>query len=117
MPDGIKPVPIRGGPAPVNEFRDPPRRTPWPPAARGCLQGAGAGGTGGSAGRAPQPRGRRLGLPRVPPLAPPDRAAGDLTDDERASLADLDERGRTGSGYSAVQGTRPQTIGYALTDS
>jgi hypothetical protein len=53
----------------------------------------------------------------VPPLAPPDRAAGDLTDDELAALADLDQRSRTGSGYSAVQGTRPQTIGYSLTDS
>ena len=60
---------------------------------------------------------RLLGIHLVPPLAPPDRAAGDLTDDERAALADLDQRGRTGSGYSAIQATRPQTIGYALTDS
>jgi hypothetical protein len=61
--------------------------------------------------------GRLLGIHLVPPLAPPDRAAGDLTDEERAALADLDERSRTGSGYSAIQGTRPQTIGYALNDS
>jgi epoxide hydrolase len=61
--------------------------------------------------------GRLLGIHLVPPLAPPDRAASDLTGDERAALADLDERTRTGSGYSAVQGTRPQTIGYSLTDS
>jgi epoxide hydrolase len=60
---------------------------------------------------------RLLGIHLVPPLAPPDRAAADLTDDERAALADLDQRGRTGSGYSAIQATRPQTIGYALTDS
>lgn len=60
---------------------------------------------------------RLLGLHLVPPLAPPDRTAGDLTGEERAALADLDERGRTGSGYSAVHATRPQTIGYSLTDS
>jgi pimeloyl-ACP methyl ester carboxylesterase len=60
---------------------------------------------------------RLLGIHLVPPLAPPGAAAGDLTQDERAALADLDERSRTGSGYSAVQGTRPQTIGYSLTDS
>jgi len=61
--------------------------------------------------------GRLLGIHLVPPLAPPDRAADDLTDDERAALADLDERSRTDSGYSAIQGTRPQTVGYALADS
>ena len=66
---------------------------------------------------APQHPGRLLGIHLVPPLAPPDRAAGDLTEDERAALADLNQRARTGSGYSAIQGTRPQTIGYALTDS
>ena len=60
---------------------------------------------------------RLLGLHLVPPLVPPDRDAGDLTHAERAALRDLDERSRTGSGYSAVQGTRPQTLGYALTDS
>jgi hypothetical protein len=31
--------------------------------------------------------------------------------------AELDERTRTGSGYSVVHGTRPQTIGYSNTDS
>ncbi len=64
-----------------------------------------------------QQPGRLLGIHLVPPLAPPGRDAGDLTGRERAALAGLDERSRTGSGYSAVQGTRPQTIGYALTDS
>ncbi len=59
---------------------------------------------------------RLLGIHLVPPLAPPD-PAGDLTDEERAALADLDQRSRTGSGYSAIQATRPQTVGYALTDS
>ena len=50
-------------------------------------------------------------------LAPPDRNAADLTERERAALADLDERTRTGSGYSAEHSTRPQTIGYSMTDS
>jgi epoxide hydrolase len=74
-------------------------------------------GTSVSTSLALQYPGRLLGIHLVPPLAPPDPAASDLTDDERAALADLDERSRTGSGYSAIQGTRPQTIGYALTDS
>jgi pimeloyl-ACP methyl ester carboxylesterase len=74
-------------------------------------------GTSVTTSMALQHPGRLLGIHLVPPLAPPDRDAGDLTDEERAALADLDERSRTGSGYSAVQGTRPQTIGYALTDS
>jgi epoxide hydrolase len=74
-------------------------------------------GTSVSTSLALQHPGRLLGIHLVPPLVPPDRSAGDLTDSERAALADLDERSRTGSGYSAVQGTRPQTIGYSLTDS
>jgi pimeloyl-ACP methyl ester carboxylesterase len=60
---------------------------------------------------------RLLGIHLVPPLAAPDRNTGDLTDIERAALAALDERTRTGSGYSAEHGTRPQTIGYSLLDS
>jgi pimeloyl-ACP methyl ester carboxylesterase len=60
---------------------------------------------------------RLIGLHLVPPLVAPDRTAADLTEAERAALADLDERGRTGSGYSAMHGTRPQTIGYSLLDS
>ena len=74
-------------------------------------------GTSVSTSLALQHPGRLLGLHLIPPLAPPDRTAGDLTDAERAALADLDERTRTGSGYSAEQGTRPQTIGYSLLDS
>ena len=61
--------------------------------------------------------GRLLGIHLVPPLAPQGRDLGDLTTSERAALADLHERERTGSGYSAEHGTRPQTIGYSLTDS
>jgi epoxide hydrolase len=60
---------------------------------------------------------RLLGIHLVPPLVPPDRDAADLTDAESAALAELDERTRSGSGYSAEQGTRPQTVGYSLLDS
>lgn len=60
---------------------------------------------------------RLLGIHLVPPLVPPDLDADDLTDQERVALAELDERTRTGSGYSAVHGTKPQTIGYSLLDS
>jgi pimeloyl-ACP methyl ester carboxylesterase len=60
---------------------------------------------------------RLIGLHLVPPLVAPDRNAPDLTDAERESLADLDERIHTGSGYSAMHATRPQTVGYALSDS
>jgi epoxide hydrolase len=61
---------------------------------------------------------RLLGLHLVPPLvsAPP-LPADQLSEPERGALADLRERTRTGSGYSAVQATRPQTIGYSLVDS
>jgi epoxide hydrolase len=61
-------------------------------------------GTSVSTSLALQHPGRLLGIHLVPPLAPPDRAAGDLTDDERAALADLGQRSRTGSGYSAGAG-------------
>jgi pimeloyl-ACP methyl ester carboxylesterase len=58
------------------------------------------------------------GIQLVPPLAPPDPATGDdLTAAERAALRDLEQAGASGSGYAAVQSTRPQTIGYALVDS
>ena len=53
----------------------------------------------------------------VPPLVAPDRDTEDLTGAERSALRDLDERTRHGSGYSAMHGTRPQTLGYGLTDS
>ena len=60
---------------------------------------------------------RLLGIHLVPPLVAPDRTAAGLTGAERTALADLDARGRTGSGYSAMHGTRPQTLGYSLLDS
>ena len=60
---------------------------------------------------------RVTGLHLVPPLVAPNLDAGNLTTTEQTALRDLDARSRHGSGYSAVHGTRPQTIGYALLDS
>jgi epoxide hydrolase len=54
----------------------------------------------------------------MPPLAPPDPATlGDLTDHEQDALDAMRRNGAQESGYSAMQRTRPQTIGYALADS
>jgi pimeloyl-ACP methyl ester carboxylesterase len=65
-----------------------------------------------------QAPGKVVGLHLVPPLAPPDPATfDDLTGRERAALESLRRSAETGSGYSAEHATRPQTIGYALTDS
>ncbi|PKV97344.1 pimeloyl-ACP methyl ester carboxylesterase [Amycolatopsis echigonensis] len=47
-------------------------------------------------------------------------AAGAFDDPTPAELANLEaekEMQRTGRGYSAIQATRPQTLGYGLTDS
>ena len=41
----------------------------------------------------------------------------DLTDRETAALARVGEHAQWGMGYSAEQSTRPQTLGYGLTDS
>ena len=40
-----------------------------------------------------------------------------LSEDEKAALAKLQRFSAEGRGYSAIQGTRPQTLGYGLTDS
>jgi epoxide hydrolase len=50
-------------------------------------------------------------------LAPwvPDNA--ELTDEERARVEKLRQFRTTGSGYGAIQSTRPQTLAYGLTDS
>lgn len=50
-------------------------------------------------------------------FAPVRMTLDDPTPEERRALADLEEFRRSGSGYSAQQGTRPQTLGYGLTDS
>jgi epoxide hydrolase len=59
-----------------------------------------------------------LGIHLMPPLAPPDPDTfDDLTDSERAALADLERAAEWESGYSKEHSTRPQTIGYSLADS
>jgi pimeloyl-ACP methyl ester carboxylesterase len=57
------------------------------------------------------------GIHLMPPIVAPDPATfDDLTPAERAALDALDAA-RAGDGYSAVQSTRPQTVGYGLVDS
>jgi hypothetical protein len=46
---------------------------------------------------------------------PPD--AGELTEVEQERVAAAERFRATGSGYGAIQSTRPQTIAYGLTDS
>ena len=48
---------------------------------------------------------------------PADVDMSTLSDAERDSLASLDYYQREENGYARIQGTRPQTIGYALDDS
>lgn len=58
------------------------------------------------------------GIHVMPPIAAPDPATfDDLTETEERSLADLRHAAEWESGYSGEQSTKPQTIGYALTDS
>ena len=67
---------------------------------------------------AQQDPGHLAGTHLTPPLAPPDQPTlGDLTETERAALADLEHAAEWDSGYSKQHATRPQTVGYALTDS
>jgi microsomal epoxide hydrolase len=47
----------------------------------------------------------------------PDRPDIELTAEEQQAMTALAEWGRTGTGYQQIQGTRPQTLGYALEDS
>jgi pimeloyl-ACP methyl ester carboxylesterase len=59
-----------------------------------------------------------VGIHLVPPLAPPDPATfEDLTEAERSALAALEYAAEWDSGYSKEHSTRPQTVGYGLTDS
>lgn len=52
------------------------------------------------------------------PLAlPTEESAKNPTEQERAVLAAMAEHTRWGTGYSKQQATRPQTLGYGLTDS
>jgi epoxide hydrolase len=59
-----------------------------------------------------------VGIHLMPPLAAPDPSTlDDLTERERAALADLERSAEWESGYSIEHATKPQTIGYALVDS
>jgi microsomal epoxide hydrolase len=48
---------------------------------------------------------------------PRSERADELDPEERASLERTRAFQEAGAGYSAIQGTRPQTLGYALDDS
>jgi pimeloyl-ACP methyl ester carboxylesterase len=48
---------------------------------------------------------------------PDAEAMSDLTPTEAQALADLAAHAESGMGYSSQQSTRPQTLGYGLTDS
>jgi pimeloyl-ACP methyl ester carboxylesterase len=75
-------------------------------------------GTSVSASIAQQDPEHVVGIHLMPPLAPPDPATfDDLSERERAALADLEHGAEWDSGYSKEHGTRPQTIGYGLVDS
>ena len=59
-----------------------------------------------------------LGIHLNMPIAPPDPTTmGDLTDKEKSALAGMQHYNDWDSGYSKQQSTRPQTVGYGLTDS
>jgi pimeloyl-ACP methyl ester carboxylesterase len=65
-----------------------------------------------------QDTGQLVGIHLMPPIAAPDPATfGDLTPGERAAIADLRHAQAHESGYAEVMTTKPQTVGYALTDS
>ena len=52
----------------------------------------------------------------LPILFPPP-LEGEPSPEEKSALAKLVAYGDSGSGYARIQGTRPQTIGYGLSDS
>jgi pimeloyl-ACP methyl ester carboxylesterase len=60
-----------------------------------------------------------VGIHLTMPLAdaPPDQERQKLSPAEKAAVLDGKRFRRFGSGYSAEQSTRPQTLGYGLTDS
>jgi epoxide hydrolase len=75
-------------------------------------------GTSVSASLGRQDREHVAGIHLMPPLAPPDPATfSDLTASERGALDALRRSAENDAGYSTEHRTRPQTIGYALTDS
>jgi epoxide hydrolase len=75
-------------------------------------------GTSVSASIGQQDSGHVAGVHLIPPLAAPDPATFDnLTDAEREALDALRHTGAHESGYSGQMATKPQTVGYGLTDS
>jgi pimeloyl-ACP methyl ester carboxylesterase len=75
-------------------------------------------GTSVTASLGQQDPGHLVGIHLVPPLAAPDPATyGDLTPAEEAALAAMERAGRWEDGYAQEHATRPQTLGYGLTDS
>nr|WP_294522192.1 epoxide hydrolase family protein [uncultured Rhodopila sp.] len=67
--------------------------------------------------------GIHINMPAVVPpdiakiLSNGDAAPSGLTGAEQAAFASLDAFYRKGSGYASIMNTRPQTLGYALSDS
>lgn len=53
----------------------------------------------------------------MPIVAPDPDTMNDLTEQEQGALASMQHYEQQGSGYSKQQSTRPQTLGYGLTDS
>src|SRR5947207_2847649 len=75
-------------------------------------------GTSISVSAGQQDREHVAGIHLVPPLAGPDPATfGELTDAEREAMESLEYAAEWDSGYSREHATRPQTVGYGLTDS
>ena len=59
-----------------------------------------------------------IGIHLNMPLVPPDpTTSNDLTEKEKSAIAGLRHYERWESGYAKQQSTRPQTLGYCLTDS
>ena len=59
--------------------------------------------------------GAQINMPNSPP--PADRPRESLSDEEQAIIARMTEWQRNEAGYQWIQGTRPQTLSYGLTDS
>jgi pimeloyl-ACP methyl ester carboxylesterase len=51
------------------------------------------------------------------PVPPRQEGPGEFSNTEKRAIADWEAFLATGGGYSAIQSTRPQTLGYSLTDS
>ena len=61
---------------------------------------------------------RVVGVHVTSAVMPADKSAfGELTAEELDAVAAIEEHARHGRGYSVEQSTRPQTLGYGLTDS